>query len=299
MSSLLKLSCRTAGLAMPLSLGGRPAAMRRCDLQLNLFTGMGIASRTLKILSYNVSFREDLEMDKRMEAIGDLIQLHSPDLICFQRLLPEAIAFFNNPAGGNCIVAQLQKSRHIDNTSACSKLVEVQADMPLVVASSHLESPCPKWDKMFSKERVDQAKEALNFLKKDVNVIFCGDMNWDEELDGQFPLPEGWVDAWVQYRPGENGWTFDTKSNQMLSGNWPLQKRLDRFVCNLRDFKIRRIDMVGMEAIPGLSYCKKKLIDMEALPGLSYCKKKGKNKKLMVPVLPSDHYGLLLTICIK
>lgn len=39
---------------------------------------------SLKILSYNVWFREDLEMDKRMQALGDLIQLHSPDLICFQ-----------------------------------------------------------------------------------------------------------------------------------------------------------------------------------------------------------------------
>ncbi|KAI8000215.1 Kinesin-like protein KIN-13A [Camellia lanceoleosa] len=217
---------------------------------------MGIASRTLKILSYNVSFREDLEMDKRMEAIGDLIQLHSPDLICFQ-LSKLAVKSYIRQPFNNSIMGRV----------LCVAEVEVQADMPLVVASSHLESPCPKWDKMFSKERVDQAKEALNFLKKDANVVFCGDMNWDEELDGQFPLPEGWVDAWVQYRPGENGWTFDTKSNQMLSGNWPLQKRLDRFVCNLRDFKIRRIDMIGMEAIPGVSYCKKKLIDMEALPG--------------------------------
>ncbi|CAL5411927.1 unnamed protein product [Camellia sinensis] len=298
MSSLLKLSCRTAGLAMSLSLGGRPAAMRRCELQLNLFTGMGIASRTLKILSYNVSFREDLEMDKRMEAIGDLIQLHSPDLICFQEVTSRSYCIFQQSRWWKlyrCSVTEKPTYRQYFclQLILCVAEVEVQADMPLVVASSHLESPCPKWDKMFSKERVDQAKEALNFLKKDVNVIFCGDMNWDEELDGQFPLPEGWVDAWVRYRPGENGWTFDTKSNQMLSGNWPLQKRLDRFVCNLRDFKIRRIDMVGMEAIPGLSYCKKKLIDMEALPGLSYCKKKGKNKKLMVPVLPSDHYGLL------
>lgn len=39
---------------------------------------------SLKILSYNVWFREDLELQKRMKAIGDLVHLHSPDLICFQ-----------------------------------------------------------------------------------------------------------------------------------------------------------------------------------------------------------------------
>lgn len=43
-------------------------------------------SKVLKILTYNVWFREDLEMHERMKAIGDLIELHSPDIICFQVL---------------------------------------------------------------------------------------------------------------------------------------------------------------------------------------------------------------------
>ncbi|CAL5411922.1 unnamed protein product [Camellia sinensis] len=38
------------------------------------FSGM-----ELKILSYNVCYREDLEIHKRLKAVGDLIQLHSPD----------------------------------------------------------------------------------------------------------------------------------------------------------------------------------------------------------------------------
>lgn len=168
----------------------------------------------------------------------------------------------------------------------CVAEVEVQENKPLVVATSHLESPCPgppTWDQMFSKERVEQAKEAINLLKKNPNVIFCGDMNWDDKLDGKFPLPDGWVDAWTELRPGENGWTYDTKSNKMLSGNRTLQKRLDRFICSLRDFKIIRIDMIGVEAIPGLLYVKEKKVRKEM-------------QKLELPVLPSDHYGLLLTI---
>lgn len=39
-----------------------------------------------KFLSYNVWFREDLEMHNRMLALGNLIQLHSPDVICLQVL---------------------------------------------------------------------------------------------------------------------------------------------------------------------------------------------------------------------
>lgn len=172
----------------------------------------------------------------------------------------------------------------------CIAEVELQPDIALVVATSHLESPCPsppKWDQMFSKERVFQANEAVSFLEKNhQNVIFCGDMNWDDKLDGPFPLPDGWADAWTELRPGEVGWTYDTKSNVMLSGNRALQKRLDRFACKLKDFKISKIEMIGRDAIPGLSYTKEKRV-------------KGQVKELVLPVLPSDHYGLLLTICPK
>ncbi|KAI3929668.1 hypothetical protein MKX01_025836 [Papaver californicum] len=111
-------------------------------------------------------------------------------------------------------------------------------------------------------------------------------MNWDEKRDGQFPFPEGWVDAWTELKPGDNGYTYDTKSNQMISCNWPLRKRLDRFVCKFQDYKICGIEMIGMEAIPGLSYRKEKKV-------------RGQLQELMLPVLPSDHYGLLLTISNK
>ena len=47
-------------------------------------TGLVMAlCTTLKILSYNVWFG-DVEIDKRIEALGDIIQLHAPDVICFQ-----------------------------------------------------------------------------------------------------------------------------------------------------------------------------------------------------------------------
>lgn len=167
--------------------------------------------------------------------------------------------------------------------------VEVQPGTALVVGTSHLESPCPgppTWDQMFSKERVDQAKEAVTFLDKSPNAIFCGDLNWDEKLDGPFPVSQDWLDAWTELKPGEDGWTYDTKSNMMISGNRKLQKRLDRFLCKLKDFKISGIEMIGMDAIPGASYIKKKKV-------------KGQLKEFTLPVLPSDHYGLLLTISAK
>lgn len=272
-------------------------------------------SKPLKILSYNIWFREDLQMHARMRALGELIQLHSPDIICFQEVTPNLYEIFQQSSWWklyHCSVTytmaltrpyfcmQLSKlsvksytckpfANSAMGRELCVAEIDVQKDKTLVVATSHLESPCPgppTWDQMYSKERVQQANEAINLLDKNTNVIFCGDMNWDDKLDGQFPLPDGWVDAWMQLRPLENGWTYDTKSNKMLSGNRTLQKRLDRFICRLQDFKISEIQMIGMDEIPGLSYCKEKKVKKEI-------------KQLVLPVLPSDHYGLLLAISPK
>ncbi|PIN13590.1 putative Mg2+-dependent phosphodiesterase TTRAP [Handroanthus impetiginosus] len=273
----------------------------------------GSKSKTWKILSYNVWFREDLEMRNRMKALGNLIELHEPDVICFQEVTPSFYDIFQQSSWWKTYRCSISNEDAIPGAYFCMQLcklpiksysskpfhnsimgrelcvaeVEVQPGTLMVVATSHLESPCPSpptWDQMFSKERVAQANEAVRFLDGNPNVIFCGDMNWDDKLDGPFPLPDGWLDAWTQLKPGQVGWTYDTKSNKMLSGNRTLQKRLDRFVCKLKDFKIREIEMIGTDAIPELTYIKEKRV-------------KGQVKELELPVLPSDHYGLLLTIC--
>ncbi|MBA0778846.1 hypothetical protein Gotri_006661 [Gossypium trilobum] len=273
----------------------------------------GSIKASLKILSYNVWFREDLEVHKRMKAIGDLIKLHSPDIICFQEVTPMIYDIFRGSnwwKGYRCSISddsaslrayfciQLSKlpvksfrREPFDNSimgrELCMTEVEVSGgETTLVVATTHLESPCPappKWDQMYSKERVEQAKVAINILENNLNVIFGGDMNWDDKLDGRFPLTDGWIDAWNELRPAEDGWTYDTKSNQMLSANRTLRKRLDRFLCKLNGFKVCAVEMIGVEPIPGLSYTKEKNVRKE-------------KKLLELPVLPSDHYGLLLTI---
>ena len=201
-----------------------------------------------------------------------------PNLICQLQLSKLPVKSFScKPFSNSTMLREL-----------CMAEIEVRGKL-LIVATSHLESPCPappKWDQMHSEERIAQAKEAVNLLKKFPNVVFCGDMNWDEKSDGKFPLSGGWIDAWADLRPGENGWTYDTVSNRMLSCNRHLQKRLDRFICNLCDFKLSAIDMIGMEAIPGVSYMKEKKVRKRV-------------RKLMLPVLPSDHYGLLLGVNIQ
>jgi tyrosyl-DNA phosphodiesterase 2 len=110
------------------------------------------------------------------------------------------------------------------------------------------------------------------------NVVLGGDLSWDDDVDGPLPLGNGWVDAWAELRGGEGpgGWTYDAVANPMLSGYKPERKRPDRFVCKLRDFVLENIEMVGVEPIHGVTHCN----DM------------GQE----LPVLPSHHFGLLLTI---
>jgi len=268
--------------------------------------------KIVKVMTYNLWFREDLELIRRMNAIGDLIQHHSPDLIGFQEVTPNIYLLFEKSDWWQAYKCSLSHEEAMGRPYYCMQMSKLPVEsfnckpfsnshmgrelctadvivgglIKLVWATSHLESPCPgppTWDQMFSKERVAQANESLRILRAFRNVIFCGDMNWDDKGDGPFPLPDGWIDAWAELKPGENGWTYDTKANAMISGNRKLQKRLDRFVCKLSDFRVDSIEMIGKEAIPGITYIKQKKVRQEI-------------RQLVLPVLPSDHFGLVLTI---
>uniref|UniRef100_A0ACD5Y6Z2 Uncharacterized protein n=1 Tax=Avena sativa TaxID=4498 RepID=A0ACD5Y6Z2_AVESA len=268
--------------------------------------------KTFKIMTYNVWFREDIEVRTRMDALGDLIQYHNPDLICFQEITPyiyQLLQISNWWQEYKCSLSSeeamrrhyycMQLSRFpvkfyggipFSNSTMGRELCKVDVNpgqiINLMLATSHLESPCPappRWDQMHRRERIMQANEALRILGAYSNVIFCGDMNWDDKGDGPFPLPDGWVDSWLELKPGENGWTYDTEANAMLSGNRNQQERLDRFVCKLVDFEIKDIEIIGQDVIPGALYHKDKIVGKEF-------------RKMDLHVLPSDHFGLVLSV---
>lgn len=82
------------------------------------------------------------------------------------------------------------------------------------------------------------------------------------------------MDAWPELHSGSAynpGFTYDTVGNPMLgrNNNGALRLRLDRAFCKLHSWQLRSLKLVGKQALPGLSF-------------------EGR------PVLPSDHYGLLL-----
>ena len=132
------------------------------------------------------------------------------------------------------------------------------------------------------------------------DIVFVGDMNWTDKNDGAPPLPPSWyvsgrssrrkpsqlivitrlvyvyecrVDAWPVLHGSAPGFTYDTAANAMLSkkGRRKLQLRLDRAFVRLSRWRLDSVEMVGREAVPGVEF-------------------EGRS------VLPSDHYGLRITL---
>jgi len=83
------------------------------------------------------------------------------------------------------------------------------------------------------------------------------------------------VDAWPEMHPGDLGYSYDTESNAMIKrGPWSLQLRLDRAFFKSNQWLLESIELLGKDAIEGVKY-------------------EGK------PVLPSDHFGLLVKLVAK
>ena len=142
---------------------------------------------------------------------------------------------------------------------------------PVRVATTHLESPTG-WDQLFSEQRVAQCRQASAVLDKarEGDVLFAGDMNWGPN-DGPPPLPAGWSDAWLHLHSEDAGLTYDPRSNPMLKKGNRIRRRLDRVFVRLRHWRLHSMELVGREALPGLDYDGR-------------------------PVLPSDHFGVLLVL---
>jgi len=267
---------------------------------------------------------------ERMKAIGNIIEQNKADIVCLQEVTPFILDLLQNgewyrnggyqstilPQHGfffglryfNVIITKHDFIRDsiqfkpFSNTSMGRHLIITPIKLKhnnriIYAATSHLESPVGvhqggKKDK-FSAERKEQMKYSLQLLDnkqmvENDNIIFGGDMNWcrptkNFENDGDLNkcLTKNWVDTYYKLHPNENGYTYDAKTNGMLAGY--LQNRLDRVLYKENgNLKLKQCMMIGREAIPNLKYTK-------------VFKRKNGNEEKLLPVLPSDHYGLCAT----
>eukprot|EP01043_Picozoa_sp_COSAG02_P018826 COSAG02_NODE_890_length_16155_cov_63.407885_8_plen_1156_part_00 len=171
---------------------------------------------------------------------------------------------------------------------------------PILAGSVHLES----WagpNNPGIRQRQHQLQQCLTSMSRAAMrqrvigaALVLGDMNWNDKTDGDMGTllqaaaqgnqisTGGWSvrDIWSELRPGQQGWTYDGKANDMLANS--LQGRFDRAILlsNTSDaashgkiWKPSSIGMCGKQTLPGLH------------------RRLGSGRTL--PVLPSDHFGLL------
>ena len=267
------------------------------------------------LLQYNVWFNEDAAVEARMAAIGRIIEAAGrPTFIALQEVTPTIQALLaaapwwrayaaspppsddaayytlllaRRDAVGPPAVTEASFRRQPFANSVMGRclltLLARVGGRAIAVATSHLESPCPP-DGLFTKQRQHQMRDALRVLDAApaANVLFAGDMNWVDARDGAPPLGPGWRDCWLEAAPGgAPGFTYDTSANPMLTGRWP-GSRLDRVFAKLGDWRVAAMRLVGTEPIAGATYHK-------PLP-------RGRGGTRPLPVLPSDHFGLLLEL---
>ena len=285
--------------------------------------------REVRLLTYNVWFAEHVALVDRVQGLSDVVVDTDPHVVCLQEVTPNihmllhAMPWFEDykatPTPPQQYFSMVLFKRSMDKADRTTREVrkafpgsvmgrylsgwaglECGGGRELTVGSSHLESFISK-EQTSSDERVRQMRDSLRTLDAVVdrraaeggaqgagagtrcrNVLFMGDTNWDERTDGDVPLPERWADAWLTHGDGSPGYTYDMKKNPMMSGY--LQKRLDRVLYKLEDFDVSGIRMVGTSPVTRK--------DGSAVTHVNEFRGRRETK----PVLPSDHFGLLVTL---
>ncbi|GJS54509.1 endonuclease/exonuclease/phosphatase family protein, partial [Tanacetum coccineum] len=143
----------------------------------------------------------------------------------------------NAKNGLTFLISSDRVSMIIKNVGAIGDIIHVALNNDIIcdLQGSHYGEVTPNIYAIF--QRSDWWKSykcSLSFDKASTRRYFC----MQDELDGEFPLPDGWIDAWTELNPTDVGWTFDTKANQMISANQILQKRIDRFLIMSNDDRV-------------------------------------------------------------
>jgi len=184
----------------------------------------------LSILSYNLWFKEEVQIHSRMEAISQIISTALandglPDVLCFQEATPLiynllsrypwwrhytarpepadvgymsyfTVLLWKNKIAGSPMTGKYAaipyENSHMGRDLKAVNLTPYNYNIPICVATSHLESPTGR-QRLFSKPRQAQCQQALAVLDgMGKDSLLIGDMNWNEKNDGEPPLPAGW-----------------------------------------------------------------------------------------------------------
>ena len=252
------------------------------------------ARSEISMLTFNIWFAAE-KMEKRMAALGKIVENLEPDILTFQEVTRDNLALLRQQHWFakyhltppditkegryfNIILTVFPVDRWqvhpFKNSPLNRKLITAEIKRPVssskntrfVISTTHLEH-----SGTFAKLREEHLRESLKLLSSYDNVCVMGDMNIEGQFDGDVVLPWQWVDAWLSL-PGNtnsNGDTWDPSKNPFIrkhGGESSLKDRLDRVFCKLRDFKVKEMKIVG------------------------------NNRTVKSSVLPSDHFGLFTVV---
>ncbi|GFR50718.1 hypothetical protein Agub_g12975 [Astrephomene gubernaculifera] len=285
-------------------------------------------ARTLSVLTYNLWFNEEVELVARMRAVGDIIEREGfPDLLLFQEVTQNIALLFRQSAWfrryhcspvpdqpyftlllarrdtATLPAMQPWMNKDFSNSLMGRGILYTRVAVggrPLVVGTTHLESPVGQGQQQMVPQRQEQMGIAIRELEAAAgpagDVLLAGDMNWTDHRDGAVPLPPGWCDAWQVLMPNQPGLTWNPACNPMLTSRFK-GSRLDRVLCRLSGGagggSASSSTSAGGRGGGGSGWRlgEIKLVGTQALPGVTY---EAKGKRL--PVLPSDHFGLLVKL---
>lgn len=256
--------------------------------------------REVSVLTYNVWFAENVALEARMRGIGEVVRTKAPDVVCFQEAthrIWQILQMQNwtkqyraspvDPQASYFVVILVRDGMEptfhkekFPNSTMGRELVWAQTPgNNFAFGTAHLESYTVDDRNPHSAERREQLRRSLRRLEVTgaADVFFAGDTNWNERLDGQVQMPEGFTDVWQRLHPGEPGFTYDAKQNDMLRGY--LRQRFDRIFVKLENYRPVQIELVGKTPLPGVTYMKTAMV-------------RGRMESASYPVLPSDHYGV-------
>ena len=112
-----------------------------------------------------------------------------------------------------------------------------------------------------------------------IGCLLCGDFNWQDPKDGNalaFVEPQGeWLDVWEEASSDNPGFTYDGKLNGMLAHRW--RNRFDRILMHGSAIAWGNAHLIGTEKVEG---------------GLTYEKRTKSGGTRVLPVFPSDHFGV-------
>jgi len=267
-------------------------------------------AKQLTFVTWNVWCNEKLKVMERMQAIGAVISQHSPDIIALQECTPlildvlQSCSWYQNgayqctqpPSQGvsdanlcfNVLMTKHEVAGDVSfkafaNSSTHRHLLTVPIrikrdngeSVTVMAATAQLESNVAK--------SVVQLTFALSAQHRYENVIFGGDMGGAHGTMQR--MKEPWVDCFHAAHPKADGFTYDTQSNGMLSGEQRIQQRVDRVLYKSSkkgNLQLVSCEMIGTEAISKESFVKT-------------VRRENGQEQLILPVLPSHHYGLCAT----